>query len=219
MDGVHDLGGKQGYGVIEREAAKSVFHDDWEGRVFAMVLMGYRFGAFHNTDHFRHTVERIDPVGYLSHGYYGRWVGGLETALIEGGLLSADAVNERAGASATAARPSDRAERFPEAPPRQPTAARASQDQAKFAVGQRLRAAVHGWSGHTRLPAYIRGRTGEVRECHGAWVFPDSNAHGGGEQPQFLYTVAFSGVELWGEGCEPGNEVCIDLFESYLEAQ
>jgi hypothetical protein len=52
---------------------------------------------------------------------------------------------------------------------------------------------------------------------HGGWVFPDSNAHGRGDHPQHLYTVAFAGEVLWGEGAEPGTRVMLALFESYLE--
>ena len=51
---------------------------------------------------------------------------------------------------------------------------------------------------------------------HGTHVFPDSNAHGGGENPQWLYTVRFSAAELWGKDTK--DAVCIDLWEPYLEA-
>ena len=59
---------------------------------------------------------------------------------------------------------------------------------------------------------------GRVLAGHGGWVLPDSNAHGRGEAPQHLYTVAFDGAELWGPHSEPGVTVHLDLFESYLEA-
>jgi nitrile hydratase len=52
---------------------------------------------------------------------------------------------------------------------------------------------------------------------HGAHVFPDTNAHGAGENPQWLYTVRFSGRELWGEEADPNLAVSIDAWESYLE--
>jgi nitrile hydratase len=39
-----------------------------------------------------------------------------------------------------------------------------------------------------------------------------------GEAPQHLYTVRFEGRELWGDQAEPASQVCVDLFESYLEA-
>ena len=70
--------------------------------------------------------------------------------------------------------------------------------------------------GHTRLPAYARGRRGRIVALHGGWVFPDTNAHGRGETPQHLYTVAFDGAELWGKFSEPGLLVHLDLFEPYL---
>ena len=52
----------------------------------------------------------------------------------------------------------------------------------------------------------------------GGWVYPDSNAHGRGEQPEHLYCVRFEGAELWGAEAEPGQSVHLDLFESYLTA-
>jgi nitrile hydratase len=49
-------------------------------------------------------------------------------------------------------------------------------------------------------------------------VFPDTHAHGQGEQPQWLYTVVFEGREVWGEHAETGLTVCVDAFEPYLQA-
>jgi nitrile hydratase len=48
-------------------------------------------------------------------------------------------------------------------------------------------------------------------------VFPDSNAHGHGEDPQWLYTVSFPGRELWGAAADPTVTVSVDAFEPYLE--
>ena len=110
MDGIHDLGGKQGFGAVQREADEPVFHERWEARVLGIRLMGDG-GAARNIDHFRHGIERIDPVAYLTHGYYGRWLGGLETRLVEAGVLDTATITRRAieiGASANdliAARP------------------------------------------------------------------------------------------------------------------
>jgi hypothetical protein len=71
--------------------------------------------------------------------------------------------------------------------------------------------------GHTRLPRYARAKRGIVEHLHGAHVFPDSSAHGQGEAPQWLYTVRFTGPELWGEEADPTLTVSIDAFEPYLE--
>ena len=70
---------------------------------------------------------------------------------------------------------------------------------------------------HTRLPRYARGKTGVVVAVRGAHVFPDTNAHGLGEQPQWLYTVRFAGKELWGGDADPTLSVSIDAFEPYLD--
>ena len=52
---------------------------------------------------------------------------------------------------------------------------------------------------------------------HGAHVFPDTNAKGTGEDPQWLYTVRFTGPELWGEDADPTVTVSVDAWDSYLE--
>lgn len=71
--------------------------------------------------------------------------------------------------------------------------------------------------GHTRLPRYIRGHRGQVQADHGVFVFPDSAAHGRGEQAQHVYSVRFTARELWGEPAHPRDSVCIDLFDDYLD--
>ena len=221
MDGIHDLGGKQGFGTAVREVDEPVFHSRWESRVFGMNIVGAG-GASRNIDHFRHAVERIDPVAYLAHGYYGRWLGGIETIIVEAGVLDTATITRRAlelGAGADdpiAARPSSKPDRVDYAPA-EPGNRRSATVAARFRVGDRVRTRAHGVPGHTRLPAYARDRNGSIVSLHDAWVFPDANAHGRGEDPQHLYTVAFEGVELWGPDAEPGVVVHLDLFDPYLE--
>ena len=38
VGGVHDMGGVRGYGAVEPEENEPVFHDEWEGRVFGLVV-------------------------------------------------------------------------------------------------------------------------------------------------------------------------------------
>ena len=52
--------------------------------------------------------------------------------------------------------------------------------------------------GHTRLPRYVRGHLGEIVRVHGTHVFPDSNAKGLGEDPQWLYAVSFTRARILG---------------------
>ncbi|MEM1432550.1 MAG: nitrile hydratase subunit beta [Pseudomonadota bacterium] len=222
MDGIHDLGGRHGFGAVEIEDDEPVFHERWEAAVFTMTRSARAAGATANTDQFRFAIERIDPIAYLTHGYYGRWLGGLETLLTEAGVVSTAAVTGRAvrlgGERDTriAARPDPRRKPFPA--PEETGAVRPQSTHPAFAPGARVRTLQAPVSGHTRLPAYARGRTGTVVALRGVWVFPDSNAEGLGEQPQQVYSVAFTGTELWGETGEPGLVLHLDLFERYLEA-
>jgi nitrile hydratase subunit beta len=220
MDGIHDLGGKPGYGKVVIEKDEPVFHSRWEASVFAMAAAGSAAGAWNNTDRFRHAIERIDPTAYVTHGYYGRWLGGIENLLVEAGVISRESIDARVEevggslqdlvASVPAINPDPKSEA-----PAGPGAARSLERGPGFAAGDRVLTSREASSGHTRLPAYARGKVGRIILMHDVWVYPDSNAHGQGENPQYLYTVQFTGSELWGEG--DGNiKVSLDLFEPYL---
>lgn len=221
MDGIHDLGGKHGYGPITREPDEPAFHARWEAAVFAMVSAA-RPAAYNNTDRFRHAIERIDPVAYLSHTYYGRWLGGIENLLVEAGVVTSDQITERAqrlGASKydlIAARPAPHPDPHAEVAGL-PTAARELSREPQFRTGDQVVTSTEVKAQHTRLPSYARGKRGLIRYCHAGWVYPDSNAHGGGEVPQFLYSVEFTGPELWGKNSDTTLRVYLDLFEPYLE--
>jgi nitrile hydratase len=71
--------------------------------------------------------------------------------------------------------------------------------------------------GHTRLPRYTRGKTGTVIRDLGVFVFPDTNAHFKGENPQHLYSVRFTARELWGAAASPKDSIYIDMWEDYLD--
>ena len=221
MNGIHDLGGRHGFGAVVVEADEPAFHERWEAAVFAMMFACGRCGASGNSDRFRHAIERIDPAAYLEDTYYGRWLGGIETLLVEAGFVDREELSERARARGAAidARIASRPAATPDAVPlgdegsclRTPDAAPA------FAVGDAIRTRLATSGGHTRLPDYARGRPGHIVAHRGGWVFPDTNAHGLGEAPTHLYTVAFRGEDLWGADGEADLVVNLDLFEPYLE--
>jgi nitrile hydratase len=110
-----------------------------------------------------------------------------------------------------------RAETVPALLARGASAVREPPAPARFAVGECVRTLVTHPENHTRLPRYARGRTGRIERAHGAHVFPDANAHGKGENPQWLYSVAFEATELWGADARAGDIVSLDLWEPYLE--
>ncbi len=226
MDGIHDLGGKHGHGkVVDHPPGERYpgFAQRWHGVMMAVVNKLLTTGVAPNVDYFRHAIERIDPVSYLDDGYYGRWLGGVETMLVEAGVLTQDEISARAGHlgaqadTRIAARPEGLREQYP--PPGATTghAGRECTTPALFNVGDWVVTTPTAVSGHTRLPGYARAARGQVVAWHNTWVFPDTNAHGRGECATHLYTVQFVAAELWGADTEPGVEVCLDLFEPYLE--
>ncbi|HTF33135.1 MAG TPA: nitrile hydratase subunit beta [Myxococcota bacterium] len=214
MNGIHDMGGMHGFGRVEIEKGEPVFHGHWEARVFGMSLLaGLRLGG--NIDERRHGLERLDPVTYLRHGYYGRWLARLEQDLLERGVLRPGELAARLAG-----------QKGPPAPlPALPAPSRPAEhpflrtvDRAPaFRVGDRVQTRNHQPAGHTRLTGYARTRRGVVARVYPACVFPDTNAHGEGEQPQPVYAVRFEGRELFGGSAEPRSCVFLDCFESYLE--
>jgi nitrile hydratase beta subunit len=214
MNGVHDMGGMVNLGDLPLEADEPVFHHPWESRVLAMTVASPTRG---NIDAGRHERELIPGPEYLAMSYYQKWFRSLSNILVKRGFISAaEIATGRAAPGFAKATPHLPAEAVPsrlahrgsyvrEAPP------------PEFAVGDMVRARNLNPPGHTRLPRYVRGRTGQIVAVHGVHVFPDTHAHGGGEDPRPLYTARFTARELWGPDANPRDSVCLDLWEPYLE--
>lgn len=208
MDGIHDMGGMDGFGPLVRDEA--MFHAPWERTAFGLASSVPIVG---NTDEFRHTIERLDPAFYLTADYFGRWLGALEIRLVERGLLDSDEVDSRAGgpvARPQAIPPEGLPTESPQGGP-----ARTVDRPPRFEVGQAVRARDIHPTGHTRLPRYVRGHRGLITDRYPAFVFPDTHAHGRGDDPQYVYAVQFAAADLWGAG---DHTVNVDMFEPYLEA-
>lgn len=220
MTRAHDMGGRFGDGPVVPEPEGEVFHQDWHARALAVTLACGAFGKW-NIDISRHAREQLSPQDYARFHYYEKWISALADLLVRNGVVSAeelagalptpselsertlraDAVAGVLAAGGPADRPSDVAQAF------QPGDAVRTLRPA----GNRL---VTG--GHTRLPGYAAGAMGRVLRCHGAHVLPDANAHGLGERPEPLYAVIFPASELWAAPEHPGDEVVLDLWQSYL---
>ncbi|WP_316014144.1 nitrile hydratase subunit beta [Roseobacter sp. HKCCA0434] len=216
MNGPHDLGGRHGFGPVVPEDAGTRFHAEWEKRALGLTLAAGALGHW-NIDVSRHARESLPPVIYYTSSYYGIWLRALETLLKGAGELS-----EAEFAAGHAQRPGKRADRrlAPEAVPGVLAAGGPTErpgPRPGFAIGDRVRTRNHQPPGHTRLPSYARARVGTVTASHGSHVFPDSNAHFEGEQPQPLYTVEFTAEELYGADGDPTLTVSIDAWESYLD--
>ncbi len=217
MNGVHDMGGMHGFGPVTPESDEPIFHSEWEGRVLAMDLAMRATGEW-GVDAARFAREREPAAAYLAESYYERWLGGLERLLLERGLVSEEEL--RAGASLAPGQRLAHRLSSGDVAAQQGRGGRSRREPgppARFVVGDCVRAKNIHPAGHTRLPRYVRGHVGTVARVHGCHVFPDANAHGLGEDPQWLYVVVFDGTELWGADAEPGSTVSVDAFEPYLE--
>jgi nitrile hydratase len=217
MNGAQDMGGLHGFGPVEPEPDEPPFHAEWEKRALALTLAMGRAGGW-NIDMSRAARESLPPAQYLSQSYYEIWIAGLEKLMAERGLVSSEEI--AAGRSLHAPRPvqqilsrADVAKVLYRGGPTE----RQTTTSARFAAGERVRAKNMHPLTHTRLPRYVRGHVGVIDAVRGCHVFPDSNATGAGENPQWLYTVRFDGRELWGVDSDPTVSVSVDAWEPYLE--
>lgn len=209
-----DLGGQPEFGPVAQDAEGSVFHGAWESRVLALTLAMGATGCW-NLDMSRAARETLPD--YLDLSYYEIWLGGLEELLVAKGLVTAEEL--AAGRARHPRKPVSRiltadqvAARLAKGSPteRTPTA------PARYRLGQRVVTRATPVDHHTRLPAYLRDRTGIIDRILGPHVFADSHAQGLGEDPQWLYTVVFEARELWGREAAPGHRVSFDAWQPYL---
>ncbi len=217
MNGVHDMGGMDGFGPVEPEPNEPTFHEEWEGRVMAMVrVMGANGGL--DIDSQRFAREMLPPEVYLTSSYYKKWFLAVAQQLVERNMVGADEIE--AGRSLRQSPPLKRGKFTVDDVPRievRGSFGRDAKAPAAFKPGDKVRAKNINPVTHTRLPRYVRGHTGIVERINGCHVFPDTAAHGLGENPQWLYTVVFKGRDLWGADGDPTLTVSVDAFEPYLE--
>ena len=206
MDGIHDLGGMEGFGPVRIEPDEPVFRDDWERRALGVGMSAFAMGLS-NGGEFRHSIERMDPGHYLGSPYYEHWITGIATRLVETGRVAPGELEQRAGGPFPLSGPV-LADRIVDV----------GDDvlRARFEIGDRVR--VRDWHphGHTRCPRYVRGKTGMVVRLDGSWSVPDVEAHSGRRRHEPTYSVRFEVAELWGDG-QSGAAIHVDLWESYLE--
>ena len=202
MDGMHDLGGKQGFGPVRHSPKAQVFHEPWEKRVNALYSLAVKLGIF-NMDEYRHAIERMEPRHYLSASYYERSLTSLATLCVEKGIMTREELERRAVGL------------FPLALPSAPGRSNAAQRE-RFESGDRVKVRTDLVAGHMRLPAYIRGKVGTVVSESPAYPFPDAHAHGVQAEDEPTYDVRFSAEELWPNAADPAF-VHVGVFQSYLE--
>ncbi|MGD9878646.1 MAG: nitrile hydratase subunit beta [Reyranella sp.] len=202
MDGMHDLGGKQGFGRVRYSLKAQTFHEPWEKRVNALYSLAVKLGIF-NMDEYRHAIERMEPRHYLSASYYERSLTSLATLCVEKGIVTREELERRAQGQFPLSSPS--------ASGRSNVAGR-----QRLEPGNRVRVRSDYVPGHVRMPGYIRGKSGVVVGVSPAYPFPDAHAHGVAAADEPTYDVRFNAEELWPNSADPAF-VHVGVFESYLE--
>jgi len=210
---MHDMGGMHGFGPIAPQPDEPVFHERWEGRTFALVLVT---GATRlRTGSIRPAIERLDPATYLTSSYYQRWARSVEDGLVRAGTLDVADIDRRAATGEPAQ--AHRGDTDPEGTaqlvealvgPRHPSGDIVA---GRFGVGAKVTVKRMAPAGHHRCPRYVRGVTGTVTMVPGGWPPPTSDG-----PPEPTYTIRFAMADLWGADAEPGW-LYLDLWERYLE--
>ncbi len=223
MARAHDIGGLKGLGPVEIERDEPVFHSEWEQRVFGITMATLGKGLY-NVEQFRSGIEEIPIVPYMESSYYERWIVTLETNLIRAGVVSEDEIDARTvelsrhpGTDVGRREEAEFCEMLLSVIQAGVSPERDVEAPRRFESGDRVIAAGTTAAGHTRLPRYVRGKQGVVARLDKAFVYPETNVEGAGENPEWCYCVRFEADEVWGDGAEAGAPVYVDVWESYLE--
>ena len=216
MDGVHDMGGMDGFGKVEAEQNEPPFHAPWEGRVLAMQrAMGYA-GAWH-IDHSRFAQEKLPPLDYLGSSYYQRWALAMESNVTERGYATPEELKaghaltpgknlprkltpDVVGAGLTRAR-SSASSRARSASSRATGCAPRTSIRRRTRGCRATRAASSAWSRCATAATCIRTRSRPTR----ATIRNGSTRWCSTSQ------------ELWGPDADPTLKISIDAFEPYLD--
>lgn len=214
MNGLHDMGGQQGYGAVAPDPDEPLFKAPWEARALALTLAMGAHGRW-SLDRSRFARETLRPDQMVTLSYYHRWIAALEALMLDCGLVTEAEL--AGGPPETGGTPALRAGDVARVLAKGGPTLRDSARTPRFAPGDRVRAKVMHPKGHTRLPLYARGKPGEVVLYHGTHVFADASARGEDAPAEPLYAVRFSARSLWGDAAHERDSVTLDLWEPYLE--
>lgn len=204
MYGIHDLGGKQGFGPMPTDRDELPFHHDWEPLTYIFAILAAQRGWW-TFDAGRHAIERIPPREYMRASYFERVLVGISTLFVEHGIVPHEALEDRAGGPKSYPLSSPIGEGHNSRGERPP-----------FAVGDRVSVSSSSPTGHSRSPGYVHGKRGIIVGIAPKAKFPGQIAHQLPATEEHSYHVRFEGHDIWDE-VEDGSSVVVDLFGSYLD--
>ncbi|MDH4072294.1 MAG: nitrile hydratase subunit beta [Gammaproteobacteria bacterium] len=217
MNTIHDLGGMDGFTLPARDQDFPL-REEWERQIWGLALSvwskpipGYPGGT-------RADIERIPPERYLDMPYFAKWLWAEEVAVIRGGLLSREEL-DNPDAYVAAVDVGD----FTPATPADVVAflqsdnsfERPATTEPRFRTGDEVVVKNNHPEGHTRCPRYTRGRRGVINRHHGVHDYQDDQPADAGKQ--HLYTVTFAAKELWGDRGNDNDRINAELWEIHLE--
>jgi nitrile hydratase len=239
----HYLGGLEGLdGPLDFE--KRVFVEDWERRIFGIhvalmglssslrdALPGYDLDkvptAFTSTwtwADLRKAAESMNPFAYFQYRYYEKWLAGITAYLLDNGYLAPRELDEarvRYRHDPAASLPQFDSEAIDDQVIhylREGDSPRRGPASPAFAVGDQVIVRNPPPEDHTRLPGYLRGRSGTVeRVFEGNYAYPCSTGADGLGEPCPVYIVRFDPVHVWGPGAQANaGPLFVELYEVYL---
>ena len=214
MDGIHDLGGKRGYGAVDVNEPEEAFHSELDGIGWSINQTTRAPGL--SIDWWRHIRELFPADDYLSRPYFDQWSMTQLIALIDNEQLTLDEVLSNKPVKLDNPEPTMSIENVYQSTSK--AAVRFDREidkQAKYYIGDTVTTRDFNIKGHTRLPGYAQGKQGIIQAHHGAHMFPDDCAQGS-ENAAHLYTVCFDSKELWPDDAVESNKIYIDLWEPYF---
>lgn len=222
----HNIGGLEGLGPVNVE--KRIFVQPWEKRVFGVHTAMMGLGIWTWTE-LRTLAEGMNPVDYIKLRYYEKWLGGITAFLIDKGFFSQEEFEARTvkyledASASLPAKGGDPAitDRIVKYLWDGDSPLRDAPGKPKFAAQEKVRVRDFIPSAHTKLPGYLRGKTGVIDKVYdGMWAFPPvaTGPEGISGDPQPIYLVKFDPKEIWSRPyAESGEVVYVDLYETYLE--
>src|SRR5439155_14403051 len=161
-----DLGGRKGFGAVPIEPDEPVWHERWEGTVIAGILATIMAGLY-NVDQFRAGIDNLEPLSYISIGYYRRWLHTLEVNCVDTGVFSTEELETRiaelAGGAPMPMRDDPRlAQALKELIEQGASNVRPVLREPRFGVGERVRGRCFPDARHVRIPGYAQGKVGTV---------------------------------------------------------
>lgn len=219
MNSIHDIGGMDGLTLPERDQGR-ILKSEWERQVWGLAIAGWAKPPPGYVSFSRTNLEQIPPAQYLRMPYYAKWLYVIEEAMLRSGVVTREELDNPDGDISV-----PDSSNFAPATPAEIIAfgdADVSEESPadrlpKFAEGDAVLVRNEHPKGHTRMPRYLRGRRGIIHKHHGVHRFQD-DVGGKDVGQQHLYTVKFTGPDLWGSRAHPNDVIYAELWDYHLEA-